>query len=108
MIRPPPRSPLFPYTPLFRSAGARHTPVVSAPITTVVSIRALRMGTSRNGVGAERSVARSLCRGVAACQVCRVGATAALAAPTVAVIADDDLTAATHSHPAVPLRSTGT
>src|SRR2546426_4613706 len=55
MIRPPPRSPLFPYTPLFRSAGARHTPVVSAPITTVVSIRALRMGTSRNGVGAERS-----------------------------------------------------
>src|SRR5439155_16384469 len=80
--------------------GGRHTPVASAPVKTVVSIRALRMGTSRDGVRAERSVARSLCRGVAACQACRVGATAALAAPTVVVIADDGLTAATHSHPA--------
>src|SRR5439155_1957866 len=80
--------------------GARHTPVASAPVKTVVSIRALRMGTSRDGVRAERSVARSLCRGVAACQACRVGATAALAAPTVVVIADDGPTAATHSHPA--------
>src|SRR5256885_10245044 len=30
MIRPPPRSPLFPYTPLSRSVDAAHTPLRQA------------------------------------------------------------------------------
>src|SRR3712207_8709953 len=32
MIRPPPRSPLFPYTPLFRSGRTSHTDLLSEEV----------------------------------------------------------------------------
>src|SRR2546430_10546853 len=42
MIRPPPRSPLFPYTPLFRSSTADHHDVPSLETTEVPVLGGMR------------------------------------------------------------------
>src|SRR2546426_10318154 len=49
MIRPPPRSPLFPYTPLFRSAGVAAVAATAAGVHELVVLFGVGLGAALVG-----------------------------------------------------------